>query len=789
MRRFLLVFAVFVLLVVGCVYLWLPSADRAIWRVMSPEPRLIVVQADFTSADRAAMPFFWRWIRSAKFWWAWNHEAKWSGLFRPSRERRLRECARWRVAAHGVKRLGYWKSPVGQARFPDSSGCLGPACGSEVLYHIFLELDRPLAEGELVNIETPFGQKLAFAHREELPTPFLKVNQVGYHPGARRRYAYLGGWLGTLGPWRPPSTNLAYSVISYGTTNVVRTGVCRPRPKDTVIEKEGTSWTGEETYELDLSGNLAEGRYFIHVPGVGRSLDFMVSEAGVRTALVAHLHGLFAQRCGASDKVKARTDWADAPCHLKVWRGTFPPDNKDYWGHVQNPGGFTDRLGRPVAVDHFDVIERNTDWSATPESFPGGWHDAADYDRRPQHLSVVTDLAAVHLVKKKPIGFERLLEEAAWGLEHLRRAQTPEGGVGTWIETTRHPREGEGMPSEDPLHYAISRPTRASTLAFAAAASELARCSSELDARFREPAKRAWRWVRETPPATNVPFMAKCKGVVLPVLWHEAPGLSARDELKVAVNLAALGETGRLDRVLSDVFLKRFDDEVRKDAWSWSPLALLELFATDDPRLDCFRRRMRYHLLFHIDRTLAAQEAQPYRLPKANGTALAWGMSHPLVAARALIAAHAMTGEEKYLTAAYLAQDYHCGCNTDGMTLTSGLGMAYPVRFLSLQSTADVVDEYVAGITPYHWCFGAGAGDLKFVHTWDEIRQWPIWRRRTILEALDVGSGEYTVFETIGPAAAVTAYLCDCSKVALSDVAVPRAQGKPECLSGYWALP
>lgn len=786
------VFLAGLLLAVGIAgYVWtcVPSADQAVWRVTSPEPSLILVQADFTPAERAATPSVWRWIRTVKFWWAWNHEAKWVKIFRPARERRLQERSRWAVSAHAVQRLGYWKSPVGQARFPNAAGRLGPACGSEVIYHVFLQLDRPLEDGETVDVVTPFGQNLSYVRHEDVPTPFLKVNQVGYHPDAPRRYAYLGGWLGTLGAWRPAATNLPYAVVSCETDRVMYTGVCRPRPADSTVGVEATPWTGEETYELDLSHALPEGRYFVRVPGVGRSLDFAISSAGVRTALAAHLHGLLAQRCGSPDKTPAHTDWPDAPCHLNVWRGTFPPDNKDYWGQARNPGGFTDRLGRPVQVDPFDVIERNTDWSTSPESFPGGWHDAADYDRRPHHLSIVTDLAAVYLIKKKPVGFDRLLDEAAWGLEHLRRAQTPEGGVGTWIETTRHPREGEGLPSKDPLRYAISRPTRASTLAFAAAAAELARCSPELEARFREPAQRAWAWVQRTSPATNVPFTASCAGVVLPILWHEAPNLSPRDELKVAVNLAALGETGRLDRVLSGAFLKRFDDEIRKDAWSWSPLALLDLFASDDPRLECFRKRMRTHLLFHVDRTLAAQEAQPYRLPMANGTALGWGVSHPLVAARAFVAAHAITGEDKYLSAIYLAQDYHCGCNVDGMTLTSGLGTAYPVRFLSLQSIADEVDEYVAGITPFHWCFGAGAGDLKFVHTWAEVQRWPIWRRRTILEALDVGSGEYTVFETIGPAAAVTAYLSECSKVALSDVPIPRAQGKPETLPGYWALP
>ena len=99
-----------------------------------------------------------------------------------------------------------------------------------------------------------------------------------------------------------------------------------------------------------------------------------------------------------------------------------------------------------MAVSHFDIIRRNTDWTAAPESFPGGWHDAADYDRRPQHLSIVADLAALALVKGAD-GLGPVLDEADWELNHLRLAQTVDGGVGTWIETTRHPVEVEGMLS------------------------------------------------------------------------------------------------------------------------------------------------------------------------------------------------------------------------------------------------------------------------------------------------------------------------------------------------------
>ncbi len=93
----------------------------------------------------------------------------------------------------------------------------------------------------------------------------------------------------------------------------------------------------------------------------------------------AHCSMPFVQRCcGSSEKCAPRTAWGDEPCHLQVGRGTFPPDAADYAAGKDTSSGFFTVDGRRVAVSHFDVIRRNTNWTAAPESFPGGWHDAND---------------------------------------------------------------------------------------------------------------------------------------------------------------------------------------------------------------------------------------------------------------------------------------------------------------------------------------------------------------------------------------------------------------------------
>lgn len=761
-------------------YAWqcVPSSANVVCRIISPEPRLIVAQVDFTPAERSADSMLWTVAQNADPWWVWGHEGRAAQWRRPQWISELKDVTKWKISGHTVRRLGSWSAPVGQTRLRGR-----PVLGADVICHVYLELEEPLSDGERIQVTTPFGKQLHFVRKSDEPSPFIKVNQVGYAASASRRFAYVGGWLGTSGAWIPPAEAVSFDLVEAETGKPVLSGNLTQRP-ELPPTKEGTPWNGEKTLCADLSGDVPAGRYFLRVPGVGRSLPFAISDDAVRQALAVHLHGLFVQRCGCKEKGLPRTAWEDAACHLRVWRGTFPPDAGDYVD-----GHFVDAGGAKIKVDSFDLIKRNTDWSVVPESFPGGWHDAADYDRRPFHLQVVSDLASVCLLKgsRTPDG---VLEEAAWGLEHLRAAQTPEGSVGGWIETTRHPVEGEGLPSADRLTYALSRPTRASTLAYASVASELACCSPQLKTRFLDSAMRAWRWVREATPATNVSFLVSAGKGERTVFWNETEGLSVRDELKTVINLSvATGNPAYLDVLDSESFRQRFDQALACEAHGWSPLSLLEAFACDDRRLDSYRERLSRWLVARGEKALIAQEQQPYRMPRLNGEDLAWGHSHPLPIARGLIAAYVVSRRAEFLAGAYLANDFHCGCNPDGMTMTSGLGRIYPVRFLSLASTADAVGEYVAGVTPYRWTYGVGLNDYRLIHTEDDVKCWPIWRRRVTLESLNVPTGEYTVWETIGPAAAVTAWLAAEGMPATIDAELPLPHGNPEDLPGYWALP
>ena len=213
------------------------------------------------------------------------------------------------------------------------------------------------------------------------------------------------------------------------------------------------------------------------------------------------------------------------------------------------------------------------------------------------------------------------------------------------------------------------------------------------------------------------------------------------------------------------------------------------------PELDDFFKRWERKTLNTADEILGQVESAyayraPWFAPQAGWVnAMSWGNSHPLRRAQWLVAAHGLTGDGKYLRAASLANDFHNGCNPQGTTLTSGLGEVYPVAFLDLPSYVDAIAEYVPGITPYRWTYGMPAKAVEMVFGGDKERasKWPIWRRWGNLENQTVAASEYTVWETIAPAASVTGYLLEPSDSRPEPRKAPAKRLRD--LPGYWVLP
>ena len=706
-----------------------------------------------------------------------------------------------------VNGTGYWLNPVGQSRFPDDKGKMQLTRNADAAHYLYLQLSRPLAEGEKLTVTLPAGEQLDYTWSQKEPTPIFKINQVGYMPKSRK-YAYIGAWLGTAGPLKLYQTmnGKPFHLVDQASGKTVFSGQLKSRPADPV-NAEGTPFTGEEVLELDFSAFDTPGKYALTIPGFGSSYPFRINDDTMAEAFFIHARGLYHQRCGMA-KGPPYTNWIQNICHETCLQGNFPPDISHYSkASGKRDYGFFDASRKSTRVSHFQLIRKTAPLVPRKYRAPGGWHDAADWDRRPQHMGIVGDLAAVYLLKpgnfsdgqlnipESGNGIPDILDEARWGLEHLRQVQHPDGGVGTWIETTRHPRPGEGMASDDKLTYYVSFATRNSTLEYAAYASQLALALRKAGAekfalQYLESARRAWFYAANPANRRNQYWGIKS------LHYQEEPNLSPEFQVKAAVNLFLLTK--------DSIFLHKAEDAVpaalnrlKKNSWRWSPFIWMELeiFHVDSMQLEKLRVARRKAVVAAADKMLHQQEENyPIRIPwhapeDAWVHAMGWGTSHPLVRARMMVAAHALTGDRAFLDGAMLANDFHNGANPSGSSMTSGLGRVYPVRFLDLNSYADGIEEQVPGITPYRNTYGIPRNAVKMAYGLYYKKQWgqnfaglnlslipksglsekncaravskllPIWRRWCNVESETVDSSEYTVSETIGPAAAVTGYL------------------------------
>ena len=669
---------------------------------------------------------------------------------------------------------GFWKSANGQkdplAKNPEA----------RIMYNVFRASEKPFPEYDPAK-----------------PSPLFKLNQVGYAPD-QPKFAYMGAWLGPkLGAWKPHEVMGKWELVDSATLVPVVPAVPFAPPRhrvDDAANKEGAPFTGEYTYELDFSSVTNEGTFFICVDGVGRSEDFRIWRGAVEDAFRVHMGGLYQKRCGIA-KTEPYTHWTSGACHTSVVRGYFAPEE----GKL------------PKDVRWFDIIAQNTDWANGERiAVSGGWHDAADFDRRPAHLAIVNDLCAVYLMRpgnfrdgqlaipENANGIPDILDEAEWGLRHLLAVQWKDGRVGTWIETTRHPRPGESA-EDDALQYAVSCATRSSTLAYAAHAALLARCHESFRAKYLDSAKRAWESFLRQPPSNGTFYLTRKKGLFSTenrtVEWEEPKTLPANMLVKAAVNLAALtGEKSYLDE------LARRQQEAladfKKNEWRWGALSFSGEIALGLPsEAKWLEKEWRRKVENRAnDMVKEVEGAYAYRCPwyfpgKGWCHAMSWGQSHPLRRAQTLIAAHALSGKAKYLDAAFAALDFHNGCNPQGTTLTSGLGRVYPVAFLDLPSYVDGIAEYVPGITPYRWNYGMPAKAVEMVYGGDKAlaTKCPIWRRWGNVENQTVAASEFTVWETIAPAASVCGYLL--TPTGTPPPVRPAPADDVRKLPGYWTMP
>ncbi len=701
---------------------------------------------------------------------------------------------------------GYWINAVGMKRIPRADGRRTQMTSSaELVPFAYLRLARPLRNGEKVTIASADGEKAQFTyHDRETISRAIKVNQVGYTADAAEKYAYFGMWLGDLGPL--PAAAFAdrnFELVDAENGKTAFTGKIKLRSnrQQTIHNKVPLPLDGEEVMELDFSPFTGPaGSYFIHIPGVGRSWEFRIAPDALGRAYYVQMRGLFHQRSGIA-KEDQYTRWSIGPDHRESWVGGFIPNDRHYSG---KEGRFFDAKNKKVNVKHFEMIKATRTEKRLPDVY-GGWWDAGDFDRRTYHFLVVDALLAAYLLAPENFpdnqldlpesgnGIPDIIDEAAWGVDVWRRAQNEKGGVGCWLEATSHPENPD--PVKDVQRYYLALPTRESSLHYAAHAARLARayrkCGAADQAKlFYESARRAWDFAMDPKNGCKASFVDKKLG---PVHYAEPDELLPEMVLKAALNLHMYSPDPALRRIIEETDAKKVLHRMAENY----PAYFLSELAENPEEFFLLASEYRQRVAKRADYLLGTQRQLSYRninwpLDNPWFLSLAWGNALPFAKGSYVLMAWKTTGNPRYRNAALLLADWMLGANPMGRSMTTGLGKVYPVRILSLPGWAyeDERKEPIPGITPYtfsgmnnynttsrifcldfeprkdHKFAGAYANLLPDTLGGKEARvdrrqcqsilykTLPVWRRFANLEGNAVEQNEFTVWETIAPAAA-----------------------------------
>lgn len=538
----------------------------------------------------------------------------------------------------------------------------------DIDHRIVLHLASPIGERALLKIEGPFGVSflLPFSDRW-LETPVVQLNQVGYNPRARKRWAYVSGWLGTSGALPLDRFPANVEVLRDDDGAGPRNTVIATLPIQARARQDADA--GAEVRQIDLSSvTAAEGVALrIRVPGVGVSVPTQISEIAATKAFWVIARGIFHNRW-AGDLRPQYTDWSRPPDHTTVWQAELP--------------------------DPFAFAPENTP-KTRRRRLRGGFHDAGDFDQRPMHTAVPQLLMRAYEVNPDAFtdgqlsipesgnGIPDILDEALWGLSGWEQLQEADGGVRAGVESHREP-WGIYLASDDPLPYwTRARDAQVSARvagAFAQASRLIARFDGARARRLRGKALEAWQWARTH--GAKPQFM----------LYATSELARLTGEARFKQELERLWPTIGPDGPFSNWSVSHLQFEDYAGRGAVMPDYVLGYLGSQQASpalLETSTRRMTTYAEQAVRATVQSEHG--HRSPRGS-YATDWGQGtitarymDPVIA-RLQLGGLSEADRQRYFDALSLAADYVLGGNPLGLTFVTGLGSRHPDNPLHLDS-------------------------------------------------------------------------------------------------------
>ncbi|HBC86395.1 MAG TPA: hypothetical protein DCZ94_05515 [Lentisphaeria bacterium] len=682
-----------------------------------------------------------------------------------------------------------WVNSLGDRKYREGSPLRG--CFSyEIGHYAYLKLPFPLQNGKSYAVKQADGRTGSFVFDDrKTVNRAIKVNQAGYLEDAPQKFAYLGAWIPSVGAV-DYSAYPEFKVLKAADMSEAFSGKIALRAKD---EKKwgyngGQSYSGEDVYEMDFSTFKTPGKYFIYVPGLGRSWDLEIGKNAIGEAFYTAARGMYHQRCGCALDAK-HTAWTRGLCHPPPVYGCKLIGGGGNWFLESG-----DKAAKNSNNFDFEIIKQTTDLTQKYDIW-GGWHDAADYDRGEYHHRPIWDMLGLYEINPKAFtdgqldipesgnGIPDIIDEAKYGIDLWKRSQDKDGGVSGRVETTQHPGKRQ-MPEFEKLNFSRSIPTRQCTMYYAASAAMFARIVKDFDKKMSEEycnsAIAAYRWASDPKNSrenTELEIMLKNEKTKK----EEKTKLiyKGKDE---RLCLAGLHAAVNLYVVTGDAaFLKDAEEKFAKDSirqfkswpnylivqWGLFEYAWLDLKGANEE----MRKTAKNELLAFADQELEPQKKSPYRNFWHDGKSRAWGSGVPSTWAKYAILAYFLSKDEKYKSSALMNLDFQMGCNPLGMVQTTGIGKVFPCEIQDMESRADGIDEPVPGITtygivdiPYFVRLNVYSMEIFSVEKEKESRriyflpegfkvdkpEIPMWRQLGPHSSLNPECNEFTVHETMG---------------------------------------
>ncbi len=622
-------------------------------------------------------------------------------------------------------------------------------------HFLYLTLPEPLEIGKHYTVEFENGQlqssSVSFTYDPTvLPSDVVHVSQIGFRPDDPIKTAFLSCWMGDGGGLSYPN-GLKFSLIDQKTGQAVFDGSVQLDTRATELENGQESHIKANVYEMNFSAYKTPGMYCVSVEGVGSSLPFPITEGAWMDAFYVSVRGLYHQRSGIA---------LGLPYTPFVRPRGFHPDDgvKVYETRPAKDGERT--VG-------FQRLGFKTD-QIVPDAW-GGYMDAGDWDRRPLHIYVprlmldLYDLSPstfnkVNLnVPESTNDLPDLLDEALWLVDFCKRTQVQEGGIRPGINSSEHPRRGEGSWQES-LDVLAYPPTVPMSYDYAGVAAHVAFILEDTHPEkakdYFDSALRAFEWAENHPQSKERGSGKNVSRILAAAEFFRLTGDSKWHNMYLeATRFTEPSAKYDGHKRGSGVF-----DRQTEAGWVY--------YLTDRPGMNqAVKENFKRALLADANSCIAAINETAFSWVGTKGKEEIAYSSSVIPYAVSLVRAHYLTQDEKYLSATILSCQMGAGANPLNVCYTSGVGVKTQQRMVH-------EDSYVSHqpLPPGLTTNGPYDPQNKLPGNWvnrvEQFRQF-IYPMATTWPALeswfDVGTFspmcEFTVHRNIAPNAYVWGYL------------------------------